>query len=689
MLWLIGAVIVRQVSMAQTHKASEEAAERLATSNLSDDVSRGEAEELVALRAIVEAASRSSGEEYFRAFVRHLARLVDVHYALIAEFASPETTTKARTIAFWATDHIAENFEWTLAGTPCEEVIHGNLCHHPSGVRQRFPEDRPLVEWGIESYLGVPLRDSQGTVFGHVAVFDERPMPEEPRKLLTFRILAARAAAELARLHLEQQLRESEERLRDLYEEAPIAYVTEDMESRFISANRAAQRILGIKPEDVPGIVGLSLVPDRPDAQRVARDQFALQVHGEETRGVVVELRRKDNGKPVWIEIWAKPEPGGKYTRTMFLDVTDRVLMEQERARLAAQNVYLQEEIKSVHNFEEIVGRSPALLQSLEKVSRVAQTDATVLVTGETGTGKELIARAIHSASHRHDKPLIKVNCAALPAGLVESELFGHEKGAFSGAISRRVGRFELANGGTIFLDEVGEIPLDVQVKLLRVLQERELERVGGTHPIKVDVRVIAATNRDLVKSIREGEFREDLYYRLNVFPISLPPLRDRAGDVPLIVQLLVARFAARVGVRIESVGRATMERLNRYSWPGNVRELENVLERAVILSNGPTLEIEPEVFASATAVRSASAGPPTPSGSEREGEAAAGAGPTPPLESLESNTRNHILTALEQSGWVISGPRGAAKILGLHPNTLRSRMKNLGIIRAPHEDQH
>src|SRR5215472_15567808 len=211
----------------------------------------------------------------------------------------------------------------------------------------------------------------------------------------------------------------------------------------------------------------------------------------------------------------------------MFVDITDRVLMEQEHARLSAQNVYLQEEIKSVHNFEEIIGQSPALLDALEKVRRVA--------------------RAIHSASHRHDKPLIKVNCAALPASLVESELFGHEKGAFSGAISRRVGRFELANGGTIFLDEVGEVPMDVQVKLLRVLQEREFDRVGGTNPIKVDVRVIAATNRDLAKSIREGKFREDLYYRLNVFPIALPRLRDRAGDVPLLVHFQVARFAARV----------------------------------------------------------------------------------------------------------------------------------------------
>jgi formate hydrogenlyase transcriptional activator len=228
-----------------------------------------------------------------------------------------------------------------------------------------------------------------------------------------------------------------------------------------------------------------------------------------------------------------------------------------------------------------------------------------------------------------------------------------------------------------------------VQVKLLRVLQEREFERVGGTQSIKVDVRVIAATNRDLVRSIGAGKFREDLYYRLNVFPIALPSLRDRAGDVPLLVHFLVARFAARIGVQIESVGKATMERLSRYSWPGNIRELENVLERAVILSNGPTLEIDPEVFASATAARSINASAKTPSASSSQRQPATGADSTPPLESLESSTRNHILAALEQSGWIIDGPRGAAKILNLHPNTLRSRMKKLGILRAPHETQH
>jgi PAS domain S-box-containing protein len=669
--------------MREIQQVSREAAATPPTPESTDDALCEVTEELTALRAIVEAASHGSGEEYFQALVRNLARVVESHYALVAEFASPETQTKARTIAFWARDRIAENFEWTLAGTPCEEVVQGDLCHYPSGVRRKFPHDRSLVEWRIESYLGVPLRDPNGTVLGHLAVFDDRAMPEEPRKLLTFRIFAARAAAELVRLRLERQLRESEERLRDLYEEAPLAYVKEDLQSRFISANRAAQRILGIKPEEVPGIVGLSLILDRPDAQRLAREQFAIQVRGEETRGVVVELRRKDDGKPVWIEIWARPEPGGKYTRTMFLDVTDRVLMERERARLAAENVYLQEEIKAIHNFGEIVGQSPALLSALEKVNRVAKTDATVLITGETGTGKELIARAVHSASHRHDKPLIKVNCAALPAGLVESVLFGHEKGAFSGAISRRVGGFELANGGTIFLDEIGEVPMDVQVKLFRVLQEREFERVGGTNPIKVDVRVIAATNRDLAKSIREGKFREELFYRLNVFPIALPPLRDREGDVQLLVHSLVARFAARIGVRIESVGKATMERLSGYPWPGNIRELENILERAVILSNGPTLEIDPEVLASVIATRATNQGPSTPFNPAGDGPRTTGVGSTPPLESLESTTRSHILAALEQSGWVIGGSRGAAKILGLHPNTLRSRMKKLGIVRG------
>ncbi len=613
--------------------------------------------------------------------MHHLAGVMGVGYALIAEFASE---TRVRTLAYWQIDRLAPNVEYDLPGTPCEDVVRGKLCHHPTGVSKKFPRDTALVDMGIESYLGVPLVDSDGQHLGHLCVFDSKPMPDEPRKLLIFQIFADRAVAELTRLRLESSVRESEQRFRDLYEEAPIAYVKEDLQSRFISANRAALRILGVKPEEVPSMMGMSLVPDTPDAQRRVKEAFASIGRGTDTGGVVLELRRKDNGKPIWIQWWSKPEPGGKYTRTMFVDITERVLAEQEKARLAAQNIYLQEEIKSVHNFEEIVGQSPVLLEALEKVQRVAKTDASVLITGETGTGKELFARAIHSASKRHDKPLIKLNCAALPSSLVESELFGHEKGAFSGAINRRIGRFELAQGGTIFLDEIGEVPMEVQVKLLRVLQEREFERVGGSEAIKIDVRVIAATNRDLSRAIREGKFREDLFYRLNVFPIALPPLRDRVGDLPLLVQFLVAKFAARVGVRMEAIGEATMQRINRYSWPGNIRELENVLERAIILANGPVLEIDAEVFASSTkdgAAHSLAASPvaaPTsvPAASQGSG----------PLESLESSERNHILAALKQTSGVIDGPRGAAKILALHPNTLRSRMKKLGITRKSYE---
>jgi transcriptional regulator with GAF, ATPase, and Fis domain len=410
----------------------------------------------------------------------------------------------------------------------------------------------------------------------------------------------------------------------------------------------------------------MSFIPDTPDAQRRVKEAFASVGRGTDTSGVVLELRRRDNGKPIWIQWWSKPEPGGKYTRTMFVDITDRVLMEQEKARLTAQNIYLQEEIKSVHNFEEIIGSSPKLTAVLDNVRRVAPTDAAVLITGETGTGKELVARAIHFTSKRKDKPLIKVNCAALPSGLVESELFGHEKGAFTGAITKQTGRFELADGGTIFLDEIGDLPADAQAKLLRVLQEHEFDRVGGKAPIKVDVRVIAATNRDLLGAVREKKFREDLFYRLNVFPIQLPPLRERPDDIPLLVHFMVNKFATRIGKHIESVSKQTMDRLLAYPWPGNVRELENILERALILAPGTTLEIGPDI-------------PTTTSGDAIEN-------PRSGLETLEDVERNHILAVLERTDWVIDGPNGAARILKLHPNTLRSRMKKLGITRTAHE---
>jgi transcriptional regulator with GAF, ATPase, and Fis domain len=315
----------------------------------------------------------------------------------------------------------------------------------------------------------------------------------------------------------------------------------------------------------------------------------------------------------------------------------------------------------------------------LDDVRRVAPTDATVLIAGETGTGKELVARAIHSASRRADRPFIKLNCAALPSGLVESELFGHEKGAFSGAVQRREGRFELANGGTIFLDEIGELSLEVQAKLLRVLQEQEFERVGSSNTLKVDVRVVAATNRDLRKAVREREFREDLYYRLNVFPVELPPLRARAEDVPLLVQFFVQKYAPRIGRRVEGVDPDALLALSRYPWPGNIRELENLIERALILNNGPCLTIPGELLslhATPEPVRVAT------------GAAAPGVHPAKELDELERTglhdvQREHILRVLRATHWVIEGDAGAALRLGMKPATLRHRMKKLGIDRS------
>jgi PAS domain S-box-containing protein len=640
--------------------------DELATSTIGAP-DRPQHDDVAALRAIVEGTARHTGEEFFQSLVRNLIRAIDVRYAFVAEFA--DVNTRVRSLAYWFRDRIHPNIEFDLAGTPCEEVVKGSLCHHSTGVKEQFPRDRALVEMGIESYLGVPLLDAAGTHLGHLAVFDERPMPPEPRRLYTFRIFAARAAAELERLRAERNLLESEQRYRDLYEEAPIAYVQEDLESRFISANRAAIRLLGLRPDEVAGAVGMSFVPNTPDARRRARDALASIGRGTDTSGVVLELRRKDNGRPIWVQWWSRPEPNGKYTRTMIVDITDRVLAEQEKARLQQQNVYLQEEIKAVHNFEEIIGQGPALAAVLDSVRRVAGTDTTVLITGETGTGKELVARALHSASKRQEKPLIKVNCAALPGGLVESELFGHEKGAFTGAIARRVGRFELAEGGTLLLDEVGELPPEAQAKLLRVLQEREFERVGGAAPIRADVRVLAATNRDLLQAVRDKTFREDLYYRLSVFPIQLPPLRDRKEDIPLLVHFLLNKFAGRVGKQVAGANPATMQRLLAYPWPGNVRELENVLERAVILSNGPTLEIGADILPRAEGVASALTDP-------------AGT----PSASLQAVERKHIVGILAQTDWVIEGPAGAAKILGLHPNTLRGRMKKLAIERPAHQ---
>ena len=367
----------------------------------------------------------------------------------------------------------------------------------------------------------------------------------------------------------------------------------------------------------------------------------------------------------------SRPHAFSKDDAELFEQVANQVAIAVENAlayneietlknKLEKEKLYLEEEIRSEYNFEEIVGSSSVLKRSLQNVQTVATTDSTVLIYGETGTGKELIARAIHNLSERRERTLVKVNCAAIPTGLLESELFGHEKGAFTGAIDRRIGRFELAHQGTIFLDEVEDIPLDLQSKLLRVLQEQEFERLGSSRTLRVDVRVVAATNADLAQMVEEKKFRSDLYYRLNVFPINVPPLRERPEDIPLLVHFFANKFAQQMRRPIESVPKETMAALVTYHWPGNIRELQNLIERAVILSRGSILEI--------------------PLGELKQLPKAgnhANGGAT-----LETVERDHILRVLGDAKWVIGGPTGAAARLGINRTTLNHRMRKLGIIR-------
>jgi formate hydrogenlyase transcriptional activator len=331
------------------------------------------------------------------------------------------------------------------------------------------------------------------------------------------------------------------------------------------------------------------------------------------------------------------------------------------KSEFGEQEVYVEDEVPREPSFEGVIGRSPALQRVLREVEVVAPTDSGVLIQGETGTGKELIAQAIHNRSDRRDRPFIKVNCAAIPSGLLESELFGHEKGAFTGAIMRKPGRFELADKGTLFLDEVGDIPLDLQAKLLRVLQEHEFERLGSTRTQQVDVRVIAATHRDLKQMVEEGTFRSDLYYRLHVFPLLVPPLRDRRDDIALIVRHFVDKYARRMNRRIETIPARTMEVLANYPWPGNVRELQNFVERAVILSPGTSLRAPLEELKQQATQAS-----------------------TTSLSTLEEMEREHVLRALRESNWVTGGPNGAAVRLGMKRTTLAYRIRKLGIPVRP-----
>ena len=421
----------------------------------------------------------------------------------------------------------------------------------------------------------------------------------------------------------------------------------------------------------------LKIIPEEERAETL-RLNDAICESGSD--GVVQHHWRTKDGRLLWVEahlsviVDENDAPVG--LRGVTLDISERkaaeeglrkalIEVEQLRDQLQKENVYLREHVELKHEFEEIIGETEEIKYVLFKIQQVAPTDASVLIQGETGTGKELVARAIHNASPRKDRPMVKINCAALPANLIESELFGHEKGAFTGAQTRKIGRFELADEATLFLDEIGELPLELQVKLLRVLQEGEFERLGSSQTRKVDVRIIAATNRNLKAEVQNGSFREDLWYRLNVFPITVPPLRQRKSDISLLVNFFVTQANRKLGRIVKTISPTTMETLEDYYWPGNVRELANVVERALINSNGTVLQLADKLDSDA-AIQAATNGN----------------GHSQPLSRLEDVERDHMLAVLEACEWRIEGISGAAEVLGLNSSTLRSRMNKLGIKR-------
>ncbi len=675
-------------------------------------------------KSIVIGTASATGKDFFPTLVRHMASALGTRYAFISDC---DDQKRAKVLAVWTGDHFGDLFEFDIADTPCMKVLNGEVCHYKEDLQALFPLDTGLVDWEAQSYLGVPMLDSDSRVIGHIAILDDKPMERDSHAIDLVKIFASRAAAELKRQKAEAGLQTAlvrvqklEQRNRTLLEItntiitslrrddllSAICGVLKDV-TTFDCAGLAIYdpdekdlRVFALEGAFRPEDLSIGQLIDCEGRQSGHRWDFTQPVlrnnleferqytveHGLYAAGILAHcvVPLVVQGNTIGVMGFGSRTLGAYTTEDLlfFQEVANQIAMSVAnmqayeeiatlKAHLQEENVYLQEEISKEHNFEEIVGNSEALVEVLRNVETVAPTDSTVLIMGETGCGKELIARAIHSRSGRKHRPLVKLNCGAIPTGLVESELFGHMKGAFTGALERRVGRFELADGGTLFLDEISELPLDTQVKLLRVLQEHEFEPLGSSKTLRVDVRIIAASNRDLDKAIQEGRFRADLYYRLNVLPLILPPLRQRRSDIPLLTSFFVERYSRQLGKQITGVTQDTMDFLSRYEWPGNIRELQNVIERAVVLSRGSVLRLGRDLLplsADAPINDDIIVTPGQPSNGESH--------------SLEEVEKRHILEVLTQTKWVIEGANGAARILDLHPNTLRSRMKKLSIDR-------
>lgn len=632
------------------------------------------------LRNLMECTASATGERFFYSIVEGLSKALGTEGAWCTVLNKEKKTLRA--LAFLMQGEWYEDYEYDFSGSVCEAVILADkLVHHPDNVMDIYPESDSLRSFKAVSFMGAPLKDKDGVTLGYLSVLDTRPIPVDGNLIGIFNIFADRAAAELSRIRAEATIREREGKLSSLFESAMDSIIELDGGLRINLVNSAAEKLFGFGSGS---LVGNDFTRFLSKESRIKLTEIIKELH-----------MQPDERKYVWVPGGLEAvtlggghfsaeatistyEAGKKVFYTLILrNVNERIEATKRIRSLMDAAKYLEEEIKDLRNFDDIIGTSAPMQEVMQDVNQVARTDSTVLLLGETGTGKEVIARAIHKSSGRSERPLIKVNCAAIPVHLIESEFFGHEAGAFTGATRKRDGRFTLADGGTIFLDEVGELSLDLQAKLLRVIQEGEFEPVGSSGTKKVDVRVLAATNRDLKKCVEQGEFREDLYYRLNVFPITLPPLRDRTDDIELFARSFAAKFAKRMGREFEPLTEDCIRRLMSYHWPGNVRELQNVIERAVITSQGICLNLDrafPETSAPAPPVETGS-GTVKPAGSIFT------------MGEMISFERENILRALFTAHGRIYGDGGAASLLCMNPSTLRSRMKSLGIKKEGNGD--
>ncbi|HEY4934636.1 MAG TPA: sigma 54-interacting transcriptional regulator [Terriglobales bacterium] len=550
----------------------------------------------------------------------------------------------------------AEFFPWMLLKITAKEIVCFQRVSDLPAAAARDQET--CRSYGIKSAVGFPLSTGGSPVFGVLsfdATKEERDWPEPLQERL--QLIAQVFANALERKNAEQKLRESEARLSLAAASADAGLWTLDPDTGHIWATDKTYEVLGLPPAAAFDLEKFLAVVHPEDHETILRDiRDAIQSGNESSTEYRVVLA---DGGVRWIAARGRRQ-GGEHDQPIrlmgvIIDITKSKVLEKElkalRDRLQAETDYLREEVRVSGNFDEIIGQSKPLKKVFQRIEQVAPTDSVVLVTGETGTGKELVARAIHNLSRRKDRLVVRVDCASLPSSLIENELFGREKGAYTGALTKQMGRFELADNSTLFLDEIGELSLELQAKLLRVVQDGQFERLGGPKTIKVNVRIIAATHRDLGAKVKGGTFREDLFYRLNVFSIHVPALRERAEDIPLLVRSFVQEFAQRMGRKIGPITRESVQLLQSYSWPGNIRQLRNVIEQAVILSDGGHLNLQmPETV---DAIASAT---------------------------LKEAEYQHILSVLEKTHWRIKGPDGAAHQLGMHPSTLYSAMRRLNI---------